>query len=66
MIDAKGYFVCAPVRRGHGALGTTGQPVVRPTPPNLINPHRDGPRAMWRIRSDMVSVCAEGLREDAS
>jgi hypothetical protein len=25
MIDAKGYFVCAPVRRGHGALGTTGQ-----------------------------------------
>jgi hypothetical protein len=66
MIDAKGYFVCAPVRRGHGALGTTGQDGVRSTPPHLINPHPGGPRAVWRIRSDRVSVWAEELREDGS
>jgi hypothetical protein len=69
MIDAKGYFVCAPVRRGHGALGGSsrghhGQAVVRPTPPDLID--RDARRAAWRIRSDRVSVCAEGLREDTA
>jgi hypothetical protein len=49
MIDAKGYFVCAPVRRGHGALGGStrghhGQAVVRPTPPNLIDRDGDGRR----------------------
>jgi len=61
MIDAQCYFVSVPVRRGHGAFGsstdgTTAQAVGRAQPGlNDQSPPRR-PRAGWRIRSGMLSA----------